>query len=109
MNKDEKIAAMKQNIIALHLRISDMEDRSSWIDAKYALPEAKEGWRHSEEVELYYPGSETYAKRHAIGHYHHEPPYREPCFVDWTEPHGRQPTHWRPLQTPVEPDMEWKP
>lgn len=33
MNKDEKIAAMKKNIIAIHLRIGDMEDRSSWVDA----------------------------------------------------------------------------
>lgn len=103
MNKDDRILAMKQNIISLHSRIAALEECAEWIPVEKALPPAKEGWRHSEEVELFYPGTEFYSKRHSIGHYHHEPPYESPHFVDWSERFGRQPTHWRKLQEPIEP------
>ena len=63
-------------------------------------PPKKTDWDHSERVLVYYEASQELSMSEAwgIAYYHYNPPFAEPCWVDFH--HVRQPALWWPL--PIE-------
>lgn len=76
-----------------------------WVDVTDRLPEAKEGWNHSEQCLVWYQPSLDAVGNYGIAYYHYDPPYR-PCeWVDFAHL-GRDPIAWQPLPAPYQRKSE---
>lgn len=69
---------------------------SPWVPCSERLPEAKEGWEHSEQVLVWYQPTADAVGNYGIAYYHYNSPYQGSTWIDFAHL-GREPIAWHPL------------
>ena len=77
------------------------QSNAGWVATKDRLPEAKEGFEHTEQCLVWYQPTTDAVGNFGIAYYHYNSPYKGAGWIDFAHL-GRTPTHWQKITPPAD-------
>lgn len=80
-------------------RALDKPNSDGWVPVEDRLPDAKEGFEHTEQCLVWYQPTQDATGNFGIAYYHYNSPYEGAGWIDFAHL-GRTPTHWKRIVPP---------